>query len=57
MQDPTKEKKLYSLLSVVFGIAGFVWIAYGVFTPRFLLFPFIGLINWGIAYYCKGMSK
>ena len=57
MQDPTKEKKLYSILTVVFGIAGFVWIVYGVFTPQFLLFPFIGLINWGIAYYCKGMSK
>ena len=37
-------------------LAGFVWIVYGVFTPRFILFPLIGLANWAVAWYCKQMS-
>jgi hypothetical protein len=57
MQDPAKQKKMYQTLSVVFAIAGFVWIVYGVFTPRFLLFPFIGLVNWAVAWYCKQSAK
>ncbi len=57
MQDPAKQKSMYKLLGVVFAIAGFIWIVYGVFTPRFILYPFIGLINWAIAWYCRQESK
>lgn len=57
MQDPAKQKNLYKILKVTFGIAGFVWIVYGLFTPNFILFPLIGLVNWGIAWYCAQLSK
>jgi hypothetical protein len=57
MQDPAKDKRMYQILTLVFAIAGFVWIIYGVFTPRFILFPLIGLLNWAVAWYCKQMAK
>ncbi|MBI5388116.1 MAG: hypothetical protein HZA90_25910 [Verrucomicrobia bacterium] len=57
MINPSNQKTTYKILFVVFGIAGVVWILYGVFTPRFLLYPFIGLLNLGIAAYCRLMSK
>jgi len=48
----------YKILAVVFGIAGLAWIIGGVFSiyHRFL-YPFIGLLNLGVAWYCKQMSK
>ena len=59
MQDPAKQKKLYRILSTVFAVAAVVWIISGFFTiPRhYILFPLIGLLNWGVAWYCKQMSK
>jgi hypothetical protein len=57
MQDPAQQKKMYMLLSIVFGVAGLVWIICGVFSPRFIFYPFIGLINWGIAWYCRQAGK
>jgi hypothetical protein len=54
MQDPEKQKKMYKLLSVVFGIAGFLWIVAGIWgLTHFILFPLIGLVNLAIAWYCK----
>ncbi len=57
IQDPAKQKQMYQILSAVFAIAGFVWIVYGVFTPRFILYPVIGLLNWGVAWFCRQMSR
>lgn len=58
MQDPAKQKSLYKILVWVFGIAGLAWIIGGVrslYHP--FLYPFIGVLNLGIAYYCRLMSK
>jgi hypothetical protein len=59
MQDPAKQKKLYGILSIVFTIAAVVWIISGFFNNprRYILFPLIGLLNYGVAWYCKQMSK
>jgi hypothetical protein len=59
MQDPAKQKKLYGILSIVFTIAAVVWIISGFLTvPRhYLLFPLIGVLNYGVGWYCKQMSK
>ena len=43
---------MYLILSAVFGVAGVVWIVSGFLSPRFILYPFIGLVNLGIAYVC-----
>ncbi len=56
MQDPAKQKKLYIILTVVFAVAGLLWML-GLFTPNRFLFGIIGLINWGIAWYCWQMGK
>jgi hypothetical protein len=59
MQDPAKRKKLYEILTYVFAIAGLVWIIGGVWPPRlhYFLYPFLGLLNWAVAWYCKQMSQ
>ncbi len=57
MQDPARQKQMYKILSVVFGVAGFIWFVYGLFTPRFIFYPFIGVLNWGISWYCRQMGK
>ena len=46
------------ILAVVFAIAGLAWIIGGALSiyHRFL-YPFIGLVNLAIAYYCKQQSK
>lgn len=52
------QKKTYRLLAVVFGIAGVAWIIGGFLSvSHFLLYPFIGVVNLGIAYLCKQMSR
>jgi hypothetical protein len=56
MDDPAKQRRMYMLLAVVFGVAGVVWIIYGFMTPRWLFYPFIGFVNLGIAYVCKKCS-
>ncbi len=59
MQDPASQPRTYKLLSFVFAFAGFVWIVYGLIPPwtHFILFPLVGLANWGVAWYCRQMSK
>jgi hypothetical protein len=59
MSDPASQKRSYKTLSIVFTVAGFVWIIYGLIPPwtHFILFPVVGLINWGIAWYCRQMSQ
>ena len=47
---------MYKLLALVFAVAGVVWIVSGFFSPRYILYPLIGLANLGIAYYCKRSS-
>jgi hypothetical protein len=52
------QRSTYKILAVVFGVAGIAWII-GGFTSvtHFILYPFIGVVNLGIAYLCKQMSK
>jgi hypothetical protein len=57
MQNPANQKKAYKILSVVFGVAGLVWIILGLSSPRYIFYPLIGLINWGIAWYCNQAGK
>jgi hypothetical protein len=56
MDDQAKQRRMYQLLMVVFGIAGVVWIVYGFLSPRFILYPLIGVANLGIAWFCKQSS-
>lgn len=58
MQDATKQKQLYKVLAVVFAIAGLAWIIGGIFSVYHrILYPFIGVANWAVAWYCWQMSK
>ena len=56
MNELAKEKRNYLLLAIVFGIAGLVWVVYGFFSPRYILFPLIGFANLGVAYFCRRLS-
>ncbi len=56
MNDQAKQKRLCLLLAAVFGVAGFVWIISGFLSPRYILYPLVGLANWGIAYVCRQQS-
>jgi hypothetical protein len=56
MDDQAKQRRAYRMLTVVFAVAGVVWIVYGFFSPRFILYPLIGFVNVGIAYVCKKLS-
>ncbi len=52
------KKTTYKILMVVFGIAGLAWFFGGLFSVYHrILYPFIGLVNLGIAFYCKQESK
>lgn len=53
MMDSQKQRLTYLVLAGVFGIAGVVWIISGFLSPRFILYPCIGVVNLGIAYVCK----
>ena len=44
------------MLALVFGVAGVVWIVHGFFSPRFILYPLIGVANLVIAFFCKRAS-
>jgi tetrahydromethanopterin S-methyltransferase subunit C len=57
MQDAEKKQKAFKTLSLVFAVAGVIWIIAGFISHRYLFYPFIGLLNWAIAYYCSMMSK
>jgi hypothetical protein len=56
MANEAKKRRLYLLLAIVFGIAGLVWIVSGFLSPRFILYPMIGLLNLGAAYVCRLQS-
>ncbi len=57
MNEPDNKAKTYKILAVVFAVAGLVWIIGGIISYRFFLFPFIGLVNWAIAWVCREMSR
>jgi hypothetical protein len=53
-----KNKQLaYKVLALVFAIAGLVWIIGGLTSRHYLFYPFLGLLNWGIAWYCQQASQ
>jgi hypothetical protein len=56
MDDRGKRQLSCKTLAIVFAFAGLVWIVYGFLSPRYILFPLIGLGNLGIAYVCKKQS-
>jgi hypothetical protein len=56
MDTEAKPKNTYKILAVLFAIAGTVWIVYGFFSPRFILYPLIGVLNVGAAYVCRRRS-
>jgi drug/metabolite transporter (DMT)-like permease len=53
MDDQGKRRRTYRILAVAFAVAGAVWIVYGFFSPSWILYPLIGVVNLGIAYACK----
>jgi membrane-bound ClpP family serine protease len=53
MPDQGNQLSSYKMLAVVFGVAGVVWIVYGFLSPRFILYPLIGVANLAIAFLCK----
>jgi hypothetical protein len=54
--EPAAQGRAYQFLAVVFGIAGLVWIVYGLMSPRWVLYPVIGVLNLIIACVCKWHS-
>ena len=56
MNEQAKQKRSYLLLAIVFAVAGVIWVVYGFCSPRFILYPLIGLVNLGIAYGCRQLS-
>jgi len=57
MKEPLNKKTAYKVLALVFAVAGLVWIIGGLLSFRFFLYPFIGLLNWGVAWYCWQASQ
>ncbi len=57
MDDPIKKQRTYKILAIVFAVAGFSWIIGGIYSGRYFIYPFFGLINWAVAYYCRLMSQ
>lgn len=57
MKQPADKKSLYKILAVVFGIAGLIWVVYGLMSPHFLFYPFLGLVNLGLAFLCFQNAK
>ena len=52
------KKQTYKILAVVFLIAGLAWVLGGIFSVYHrVLYPFIGVINLAIAYFCKTESQ
>ncbi len=51
--NEARQKQLYPILAIFFAVAGAIWIVYGFLSPRWILYPLIGLINLGLAYMCK----
>ena len=39
MEEQSNQSRQYKLLAVAFGVAGVVWVVYGFFSPRFILYP------------------
>ena len=56
MREPANQSRSFKILAVVFGVAGMVWIIYGFFSPRYILYPLIGVANLAIAFFCKQSS-
>jgi len=56
MDDHATQKRKYTILGAAFAVAGAVWIVYGFLSPRFILYPLVGLGNLGVAYVCRKLS-
>ena len=52
MNPTTNKRKLYQGLAVVFGLGGLVWIIGGLVSHHLILNSFLGLVNWGLAFFC-----
>ncbi len=57
MKESLNKQTTYKILALVFAIAGLVWIIGGLVSYRYIIFPFIGLLNWAVAWYCFQTSK
>ena len=52
------QKGILKILPFVFGIAGLSWIIGGICSiSHIVLYPLIGLVNLGIAWFCWQSSK
>jgi hypothetical protein len=56
MENQATQKRKYTILAALFTVAGAIWIVYGFFSPRFILYPLIGVANLGVAYVCRKLS-
>jgi len=56
MPEQGNLSRRFKMLALVFGVAGVVWIVYGFFSPRFILYPLIGVANLAVAFFCKQAS-
>lgn len=57
LDDSSAESRTYLLLAIVFGVAGLVWVVYGLMSPRWLFYPLLGAVNLAIACLCKSRSN
>jgi len=48
---------MYQGLAAVFGIGGLVWIIGGFISHHLILYPFLGLVNWALAFFCWQESQ
>jgi hypothetical protein len=56
MTEQENQRRIRTMLAVGFGVAGIFWIVYGFISPRFILYPLIGVANLVIAFLCKHAS-
>jgi low temperature requirement protein LtrA len=57
MKQTTNKQKMYQGLAAVFGIGGLVWIIGGFISHHLILYPFLGLVNWALAFFCWQESQ
>ncbi len=57
MSEPANKPRMYKILAAVFAFAGLVWIVGGLASGRYFVYPFFGLMNWAVAYFCYVMAQ